>query len=98
MPGGVEDERAELDALVVGQDLADLGAERGERRGDGVAHAAVAAEQGGPGEGGLSGLVAAERARLGQAEPLGDEAPRGQGGELLVAIRWHIDLDRGYMR
>ena len=51
-PGGVEDERAELDGVVVGQHLADLGAERGERRGHGLPHAAVAAEQGGTGEGG----------------------------------------------
>ena len=69
-----------------GSDLADLGAERGERRGDGVAHAPVAADHGGSGEGGLAGLVTAERPRLGQAEPLGDEAPRGQGGELLVSV------------
>ena len=32
----------------------------------------------------------AERPRLGQAEPLGDEAPRGQGGELLVSVCRHI--------
>ena len=35
-------------------------------------------EQGGSGEGGLAGLVTAQRARLGQAEPLGDEAPGGR--------------------
>jgi hypothetical protein len=88
-PRRVEDERAGPDVLV-GQDLADLGAERRERRGDGVAHAAVPADHGGPGERRLTGLVAAERARLGQSEPLGDQAPRRERGELLVAIRWHI--------
>ena len=60
---------------------------RGERRrSSGVAHAAVAAEQRGAGEQRLAGLVAAQRRGLGQAEPLGDEAPGGEGGELLVAV------------
>ena len=70
-----------------GIDLADLGADaRRASRSSGLPHAAVAADQGGTGERGLAGLVAAQRARLGQAEPLGDEAPRRQGGELLIAV------------
>ena len=53
---------------------------------DSGADPSVPAEQGGTGEGGLSGLATAERTRLGQAEPLGDEAPRRQGRELLITV------------